>query len=212
VKVPRESELGNEQKQTPIMSDDEERFMALEGLVQWTATVITQAQRIAATIEMLRSSTTRDANLRRRYVHSLHSECHFFAIAAHKVLEHRDWVLRFGLCANVNFDEFNQFTVSDVRDLRNMREHQVEYFQGKGRDRERWRVDTPEFSADASSMNGTMIGGRLDWKKFSEAAERLLPALLAEPIPYPKRNGIRTAPAVAGADLLEPRLENRADK
>jgi hypothetical protein len=30
-----------------------------------------------------------------------------------------------------------------------------------------------------------MIGGRLDWIKFGAAAERLLPKLLAEPIPYP---------------------------
>jgi len=39
--------------------------------------------------------------------------------------------------------------------------------------------------ADASTLTGTIIGGRLDYARFSAAAERLMPALLAEPIPYP---------------------------
>jgi hypothetical protein len=63
-----------------------------------------------------------------------------------------------------------------------MREHVVDYFKGEGLEKDRW---TPEFSADASSVVGNMIGGRLDWVKFSDAAKRLLPALLKEPIPYP---------------------------
>jgi hypothetical protein len=49
---------------------------------------------------------------------------------------------------------------------------------------QRWFAETPDFKADASSVIGTMIGGRLDWIKFAAAAERLLPKLLAEPIPY----------------------------
>jgi hypothetical protein len=192
----REGGLAKETKTTPIMSEEEEQFMEFEGLVQWTAAVIAQAQRITAAIEMLRQPAMRDAVPVWRHVHKLHSECHFFAIAAHKVLEHRDWVLQFGLCGSIDFGELNQFCALDIRDLRNMREHQLDYFKGKGRDRERWRIDTPEFSADASSMVGTMIGGRLDWKKFSEMADRLLPALLMEPIPYPRRHGLLAAPGV----------------
>jgi len=72
-----------------------------------------------------------------------------------------------------------------IRDLRNMREHVVDYSKGEGLEKDRWMIDTPEFSADASSVVGNMIGGRLDWVKFSDAAKRLLPALLKEPIPYP---------------------------
>ncbi len=37
-------------------------------------------------------------------------------------------------------------------------------------------------------MVGPMIGGRLDWKAFSEAAKRLLPHLLKEPLPETKGN------------------------
>jgi hypothetical protein len=51
--------------------------------------------------------------------------------------------------------------------------------------KDRWRVETPEFSADASACVGTVIGGRLDWKLFAQACERLLPLLLSEPIPFP---------------------------
>ena len=65
-----------------------------------------------------------------------------------------------------------------------MREHLVEYFQGHGHSTERWFVETPQFIADASSVVGTMIGGRLDWIQFAAAAGRLLPKLLTEPIPY----------------------------
>ena len=45
-------------------------------------------------------------------------------------------------------------------------------------------VETSQFIADASSVVGTTIGARLDWIKFAAAAQRLLPKLLAEPIPY----------------------------
>ena len=68
-----------------------------------------------------------------------------------------------------------------------MREHVVDYFTGVGRVPARWVFEFPDGSkTDASAVGGTMIGGRLDWIKFA-AAERLLPALLAEPIPYPSR-------------------------
>jgi hypothetical protein len=47
--------------------------------------------------------------------------------------------------------------------------------------------ETPEYKADASSMVGNMIGGRLNWVDFTAAATRLLLVLLAIPIPYPPR-------------------------
>jgi hypothetical protein len=77
---------------------------------------------------------------------------------------------------------FDDFSRRDIRDLRNMREHVVDYFEGYGRDSDRWQFETPEFKADASASVGTLIGGRLDWKLFAAAAETLLPALLSDPI------------------------------
>ena len=120
---------------------------------------------------------------RRRAVLAFHSECHFLAVATHKVFEYRDWAMSPGLCTSVDFGELDQFPAQDVRDLRNMREHVVDYFKGDGNTPARWVFETAEYKADASSIVGTMIGGRLDWLKFGAVAERLLPRLLAEPIP-----------------------------
>jgi hypothetical protein len=167
----------------PIMSDADQRFMAFEGLVQWTVATIEQGKRIPhATSKMVASAGQENTRLLAAQVRSEH---HYFAISANKVLEHRDWVLQMGLCSKVDFRMLDQFSSRDIRGLRNMREHVVDYFKGLGRDKPRWTTETPEFKADASSSVGTLIGGRLDWKLFALAAENLLPALLAEPIPYP---------------------------
>ena len=183
---------------TPIMTPDDERFMAFEGLVQWTETVVMQSARVSeADARQLSSSgfdlistpqqRLRAQQQRRQAVHAFHSECHFFAIAAYKLLEYRDWALTFGLCASVDFGEVDQFPARDIKDLRDMREHVVDYFGGIGREPGRWTVETPEHRGDASGRSGTMIGSRLDWVAFGAAAQRLLPQLLAEPIPYPTR-------------------------
>ena len=69
------------------MSRDEEKFLALDGLVQWTSAAITQADRLAnatisiSTPEALRLTTA-----------ALRTETDFFIAAAWKVLEFRKWV------------------------------------------------------------------------------------------------------------------------
>lgn len=169
----------------PIMTPEVERFMASEGLVQWTQAVVTQAARLSAFRSDQLTILARDSmSERRQAIHAFHAECHFFAVAAHKLLEFRDWVLTFGLCGTVDFGEINSFSKRDIHDLRDMREHVVDYFSGVGRFPDRWIVETPEFNGDASSVGGTIIGGKLDWVAFGAAAERLLPQLLAEPVPY----------------------------
>jgi hypothetical protein len=169
---------------TPIMSADNERYMAFEGLVQWTQAVVAQSGRVRIATERLHAEgTIRNPALRREAMMGLHTEHHFFCISAHKVLEYRAWAGSIGLFAKVDFTEVDQFSAEDIRDLRNMREHVIDYFQGVGRNKPRWFVQTSQYRADASSVIGTLIGGRLDWVKFSAAAERLLPLLLAEPIP-----------------------------
>ena len=172
----------------PIMTPLMERFIAFEGLLQWTQAVITQSERVTAAISRQQVDLRcHDPVIRHKAILNMHSECHFFAISAYKLIEHQEWVLMFGLCATVDFAEIDQFSKQDIKDLRNMREHVVDYFKGEGLASDRWVVETPEYKADASTFNGTMIGGRLDWGKFAAAAERLLPKLLAEPLPYPPR-------------------------
>lgn len=166
------------------MSADEERFMAFEGLVQWTSAAIEQGDRVASAQSKIRE-VARDVDKRRIAALQFQTECHYFAIAANKVFEHRDWALKLGLCANIDFTMLGQFSRGNIRDLRNMREHVVDYFEGVGRDKSRWEIETPEFKADATAVVGPLIGGRLDWALFVVAAKRLLPALLAGAILYP---------------------------
>jgi hypothetical protein len=69
----------------PIMSDADQRFMAFEGLVQWTAATIEQGKRIAdAASKMVGQENAR------LLAAQVRSEHHYFSIAANKVLEHRD--------------------------------------------------------------------------------------------------------------------------
>jgi hypothetical protein len=165
------------------MTPAEERFMAFDGLLQWTEAVIVQSQRVSEARKRYFTKADNSASLQQAK-RNFHSQCHFFAIAAYKVIEYRNWAATLGLCPKVDFGEIDAFSKQDIKDLRNMREHIVEYFQGHGHASKRWFAETPHFKADASSDLPTMIGGRLDWPKFAAAAERLLPKLLAEPIPY----------------------------
>jgi len=107
--------------------------MAFEGLVQWTQAVVAQSARVSAARERQSSLGMTSAPPQRRQArHAFHSECHFFAIAAHKLLEYREWVPTFGVCASVDFSEIAQFSAQDIRDLRNVREHVLAYFRGAG--------------------------------------------------------------------------------
>jgi hypothetical protein len=59
--------------------------------------------------------------------------------------------------------------------MRDMNEHAIEYFKGKGQRPQDWiYADPGKFQADASSTIGTKIGGRLDWVELGAAAERPL--------------------------------------
>ena len=180
-------------KQQPIMSYYDERYMAHSGLIQWSEAVIRQAERIDEVFAIIRQMIF-DHKKRSENLRSLHTECHYFSIAAYKVTEHLKWLKKFendddyDLFENVDFSGINKFTKGDLyrnlKDLRDMREHVVEYFRGGGYFLDRWRAEGPGGVADASSMIGNMIGGRLDYVEFSNIVKGYLPALIEEPLPY----------------------------
>jgi hypothetical protein len=167
----------------PIMTPDQARFMAFEGLLKWTNAVVVQAARIS---EAQKHVSDLDLNTRRLAIGSFQAECDYLAIAANKLLEFKEWTVEdFGLCTAVDFSEIESFSRDDIRALRNKREHILEYF--KGESTSGWWVETADYKGDASGVAGALIGGRLDWRAFGAAAQRLLPKLLAEPIPFRPR-------------------------
>ncbi|MCS0503073.1 hypothetical protein [Ancylobacter mangrovi] len=167
-----------------IMTLDQERFMAFEGLLDWTMAVCAQYERLAK-MNNDRKNTKLDTMIDRSHFHDrmLRTEYHYFCIAANKLFEYRDWTISLGICIDIDYSEIDSFSRKNIRDLRNMKEHIVEYFSGEGRDRARWVLKTPGFNSDASAVNGALIGGRLDWVAFGLAAKCLLPRLLSQPMP-----------------------------
>lgn len=163
----------------PIMTPDQERFMASDGLVQWTWAAITQAHRLSNAKLPMRGTF----EARRLAIAARRTEADLMVAAAWKVLEFHKWVAALGLCGAVDFSEIGKFDTNDTRDLRNMREHVVDYFQGGGKNQDRWWIETPKYKGDASGIAGSVIGGRLDYKAFADAAKRLLPQLLKGPLP-----------------------------
>lgn len=164
----------------PIMSKDNERFMAYAGVMQWAHAVVMQYPRVVASKSEIGNSADFAPS-----IYASNSEDHFFVIAANKLQEYQTWARSFGLFEGVDFSEIDGFPRQDVRDLRNMREHIVDYLSGEGWEKQRWYIETPDFGADASSLVGTLLGGRLDYVAFAGAATRLLAQLKSVPIPYP---------------------------
>jgi hypothetical protein len=88
-----------------------------------------------------------------------------------------------GLYNNLDFSEIDMFSKRGIKDLRNRREHVVGYFKGDTIPKDRWYFETPEYDSEAGSRVDDIIGGWLDYIKFSTAAGQLLSNLLKEPIP-----------------------------
>jgi hypothetical protein len=151
------------------MVEEDQKFMAIEGLHTWIIAVSVQVDRInASRSEML----VIDHQARPDAIRAFQRERHLFLISANKVLQYIDWVKRLDFLDNSIFDEFTTLR-KDIKDLRDMNEHVVEYFTGTGRSPDIWFSVTDEAVADASSTVGTRIGNRLDWLSVVAAAERL---------------------------------------
>jgi len=103
-------------------------------------------------------------------------ERHLFLISAYKLIEHVDWALRLNFLDKSLFAEIHSLR-GEIKSLRDMNEHAVEYFLGKGRRRDEWLHVDEGAIADASSTIDTKIGNRLDWNEVATITRRLLNAL-----------------------------------
>lgn len=166
-----------------------QRYMAYDGLIQWTQASIDQASAITIATETMRSEiasfSQTSPEARRMAILDTHTAAHFFIIAVNKLLEYRHWASELGVFNEVDFTEVDAFSRRDIADLRNMREHVVSYYRGEGHAEKRWWVETSDYKSDASGRTGNILGGRLDYLDFAAAAAALLPNLLAETPPQP---------------------------
>jgi hypothetical protein len=163
------------------MTLDEQKFMAFEGLLGWTAAVLAQAKRVSAARDKLLGELRQTSDLRlnpevisRRLAQQFfQTERQLFCNAANQLLQHRQWVKRLGFLDDTFFDELDKFA-DDIDVMRDMNEHAIEYFEGKGKRPHDWVYQGEGATSDASSTVETKIGGRLDWVELGSAAQRLL--------------------------------------
>lgn len=162
------------------MDIDSQKFMAREGLVEWLAASVLQGQRL----EQIYEEEFRIIDKLKPAERSLlaarsRTEANFMANAANQALKYLDWVHELQILGDVDFSPLDDFNRRDIIDLRNMREHVIEYFLEKGNRQDRWFTETPEYKADASSMVVPMIGGRLNFRTFSKACDDVLHQVFA---------------------------------
>jgi hypothetical protein len=113
----------------------------------------------------------------RELFHVMTRARHDMLSAAQQFFLSRNWALKRKLVEEDIFRDIDQFR-NDVAILRNMHQHQIEYFKGEGQKPEHWEFRGDAWSADASSTVDGLWGGRLDPKMLCEAAEKLLPVLI----------------------------------
>ena len=105
-------------------------------------------------------------------------EEHFFVTSISKTIDWLKEVKKFRLELSSEIDMFFH-SLPEAKDLRNMREHDVDYFKGKGNAQNRFVKTltnmTVDASASISSTDGYFIGGRLNVQRAMNAAQKLYP-------------------------------------
>lgn len=191
----------------PLPTNDEQRFLAHVGVIQWAQAICRARDRIIAAEQAVLASmqmpprSMQNLEQRARWYQerakgretttlAAGTERALFCNAAAKLLAYREWAADLGVFPSVDFSGIDAFVRQDIIDLRNMNEHITEYFgqpgqNGKagGRDRARWYAEAGRTVADASAGMFGRIGNRLDFMAYAKAVEDLLPALLAESKP-----------------------------
>jgi hypothetical protein len=163
------------------MDVESQKFMALEGLHSWARGVISHVKAMEAARGSMFSL---DNDRRTEASRSFQRERHLFLTAAHKMLEHINWISKLSFIDSSVFAELKALE-NDIKELRDMNEHVIEYFLGRGKRPENWVYESDGGIADASSTIDSKIGGRLDWNQVASAAERLIRVL--PPHYYPSR-------------------------
>lgn len=150
--------------------------MAFEGIRSWAQATITQVERIEAARREAFSADEQKFKGMRKF----QTERHLFLVAANKLTENIAWAKKLDFLEPSLFLEFEELK-KDIKDMRDLNEHAIEYFLGQGRCKEKWIKEDETAIADASSTIDDRIGNRLSWNAVSTAAIKLLDRL---PIHY----------------------------
>jgi hypothetical protein len=97
-------------------------------------------------------------------------------IAAFKLTECIEWARGLDFLDNGMSVEIDALA-AEIKAMRDLNEHALEYFIGKGRFPEKWRHVTEEGIVDASATFNDRIGNRVSWNEVAAAAKRLLTKL-----------------------------------
>jgi hypothetical protein len=166
-----------------------QKFVAREGLLGWAEGVIEQSKKLyyaeAAIAQPLWEEQGPAGGWRshQKVVQQIRAnkrnyfcQRHYFLIAADQLTEYRRWCCRLGVAPNSVFTELDGYKAK-VNELRDMNEHIIGYFRGKGKKQDHWLHSDHFGTTDASTTVGRQLGGRLDWIEFQGVAARLLEKL-----------------------------------
>lgn len=148
--------------------------MAVAGLQQWARAALVQVDRI----EAARQAMWRDIEQRVHSQSQFQCDRHFFLIAAHKMVEHAKWCIKLDFLDRSFFDNV-LLLEKDIKPMRDLNEHALEYFQGRGLKPSEWVHVDAGGTADASSTINSKIGNRLDWNDVASAVKQLLEVIPA---------------------------------
>jgi hypothetical protein len=146
------------------VDEDDQKFIAVEGLHAWASAILTQVERF----ELARGALAKGGRYRRAYL----CERHFLLFAAKKLIDYIDWAKDLGFLDEIIFQEMLRLR-DDIVDLKGMNEHVIDYYRGTGKDREQWVSADELIVVDASPT----IGKRISVNELAEAVSCLLNAL-----------------------------------
>jgi len=149
---------------------------------QWVYAVIKQGHRLLVSVAVLENPPI-DNKARQEGMDTLQMEQYFFIIAVNKA---REWLResrRLVFAMQALAKEFEAQTAY-AKEVRDMREHEIEYFNGKGNKQKDFvrAVGIPgTIAADASAAiideNAYLIGGRLNVQSVISVAKRIYPQI-----------------------------------
>ena len=173
----------------------------------WLLGVVYQGERLLRNHEDLLALLSRlaagsidaDGRAKFKYLNELRIvEEHFFVIAVGKAMQWLALARPIDPELKTSIDRFQQ-EVPDSKDIRNMREHDDAYFEGRGHAQSRFVhvLGTPE-NPNSTATDGTstvirtgeyLLGGRLCVQKAISGAQRLLPAVETTVSHFANRSG-----------------------